>query len=432
MKLSNQPYKGTMDYLPEDFQKLKYIFDTWRKVASKYAYKEYLTPVLEHLEIYQAKSGEDINREMYLLEDSGGRKLAMRPEMTPSVTRLVTQFYNGAQKPIRLFSIANFFRGETPQKGRYREFWQLNMDIFGEISVYADLEIIQSALDLMLEFGAGKSQFILKLNHRKLINFLLENILEVSDENLKTEIVRKLDKYKKLSTEDFAKVLTELGLNENQITNIQSWMNSSFEELEDIYSSKGISEDLGFQETRFLLQTLQDLGYGDFVEYSTELIRGFDYYDGSIFEVFDLNPNFSRSLFGGGRYNGLANIFGSTEIPAVGYAPGSPISIFLDNWNLWPDFNDKITNIYVPLLLENPIQTFKLVQDLRQLNQDQNTIYELGTSITTFPKAITTANKRNFEKVILLGEDELAKGVYILKDMRSGGQEEVSLVNGTK
>lgn len=427
MKLSNQPYKGTIDYLPDDFQKLKYIFDTWRKVAEKYAYKEYLTPILEPLDIYEAKSGEDINKEMYVLEDAGGRRLAMRPEMTPSVTRLVTQVYNGIQKPIRLFSIANFFRGETPQKGRYREFWQLNMDIFGETSIYADLEIIQSALDLMLEFGAQKDQFILKLNHRKLINFLLEEILGVKDADLKTQIVRKLDKYKKLSKEDFTKVLNELGLSEDQIENIQKWMQSSFTDLEKEFSSKSITESEGYKETKFLLKTLEELGYGDFIEYSTELIRGFDYYDGSIFEVFDLNPNFSRSLFGGGRYNGLANIFGNTEIPAVGYAPGSPISIFLDNWNLWPDFNDKITNIYVPLLLENSLETFKLIQELRKINDNSNVIYELGSQITTFPKALAYANKRNFEKVVLRGEDELAKGVYLLKDMRSGEQEEIKI-----
>lgn len=427
MKLSNQPYKGTIDYLPDDYQKIKYIFDTWRKVAEKYAYKEYLTPVLEPLDIYEAKSGEDINKEMYVLEDAGGRKLAMRPEMTPSVTRLVSQVYNGIQKPIRLFSIANFFRGEAPQKGRYREFWQLNIDIFGESSIYADLEILQSAIDLMLEFGAQKNQFILKLNHRKLINFLLEEILDVQDTDLKTQIVRKLDKYKKLSKEDFTKVLNELGLTEDQIENIQKWMQSSFADLEKEFSSQAITESEGYKETKFLLKTLEELGYGDFIEYSTELIRGFDYYDGSIFEVFDLNPNFSRSLFGGGRYNGLANIFGNTEIPAVGYAPGSPISIFLDNWNLWPDFNDKITNIFVPLLLENPIETFKLIQDLRRINSDPNTIYELGSQITTFPKALAYANKRNFEKVILLGDEELSKGIYILKDMRSGEQEEINL-----
>ncbi len=426
-KLSNQPYKGCNDYKPEDFQKLKYIFDTWRKIATKYAYKEYLTPVLESIELYEAKSGEDIQKELFLLQDSGGRRLALRPEMTPSVTRLITQIYNGIPKPIRLFSIANFFRGERPQKGRYREFWQLNIDIFGDTSIYSDIEILQSALDLMIEFGAQKGQFILKFNHRKLIDYLLTEELDLVSEEMKTLIVRKLDKFKKLTSEEFISDLKEIGLIDKQIYAINNWMQVELIELQSRFPN--IKTNQGYIEVMQIYETLNYLGYGDFISYSTDLIRGFDYYDGSIFEVFDLNPNFSRSLFGGGRYNGLAKIFGSQEIPAVGYAPGSPISFFLDNWNLWPEFKDKIINIFVPIIGPNSeLKTLDLIKRLRQINNDEKNIYELGTSTFDLPKALTYANKRGFEKVIIYGENEQNREIYIEKDMRSGEQLKHSLV----
>lgn len=427
-KLSNQSYKGTNDYLPNDFQKLKYIFDTWRKISQKYAYKEYLTPVLENAEIYEAKSGEDIKKELYILTDAGGRRLTMRPEMTPSVTRLVSKVYNGVQKPIRLFSIANFFRGERPQKGRDREFWQLNIDIFGDKTIFSDIEILQSALDLMLEFGAQKDQFIFKINHRKLIDYLLVDILNIQDENQKIELVRKLDKYKKLSQEDFKQTLQNINLDENQIDIIKNWMNSTFDDLISNYPN--INSNQGYNEIKQIFEALEILGYKDYYEYSTELIRGFDYYDGMIFEVFDLNPEFNRSIFGGGRYNGLSKIFGVEEMPAVGYAPGSPISFFLDNWNLWPDFSDKTTNIYVPILFEdqNYIKTFELISKLRNLESNSNIIYELGTQKQDLSKALTYANKRNFEKIIIFGDKELCENKYLLRDMSSGTQEEIDLI----
>jgi histidyl-tRNA synthetase len=427
MKISNLPYKGCNDYLPNDFDRLKYIFDTWRKVAKRYAYKEYLTPVLENAEIYEAKSGEDIKKELFTLTDSANRRLALRPEMTPSITRLVTQIYNGVPKPIRLFSIANFFRGERPQKGRDREFWQLNVDIFGDNSIYADIEIIQSALDLMLEFGAQKDQFILKINHRNLINFLLENILQITDVNQKSNIIRKMDKFAKLNEEEFKNALKEFGLIEAQIDIVYKWMKSDFDDL--INNFPGIDNSTDYIELQRITSILDELGYKGLIKYSTDLIRGFDYYDGVIFEVFDLHPDFNRSLFGGGRYNGLANIFGYENLPAVGYAPGSPISFFLDNWNLWPDFKDKITNIFVPMLLLEDQNNFtlKLIAYLRKLEKSENTIYELGTSKMDLNKALNYANKRNFEKMIILGENELSRNIYIVKDMQSGNQAEYPL-----
>lgn len=155
--ITNQPPKGTYDWLPEEFKVRKYIFDTWREVCTSFGYQEYLTPLLEYADIYRVKSGEDVGgKELTIITDRGGRELALRPEMTPSVTRLVTKIYKETAKPIRLFSIANFYRNQAPQKGRNREFWQLNFDIFGTHSINADIEIIQVGIEIMKSLNQVK------------------------------------------------------------------------------------------------------------------------------------------------------------------------------------------------------------------------------------------------------------------------------------
>jgi histidyl-tRNA synthetase len=415
-KLSNEPYKGCPDYLPADLQKLQYIFSKFREVPLKYGYQEYLTPVLERAEIYEAKSGEDIKKELFTLEDSGGRRLCLRPEMTPSVTRLVTRVFGQETKPIRYFSIANFFRGERPQKGRDREFWQLNADMFGESSIYADLEVLQLAIDIMLAFNPPKNSFILKLNNRKLIDYLFDTILGIQDKDLKIEVTRKMDKYNKLSREEFETVLLDLGLSADQVKNVVFWMTLEFDQLEHKFPE--ITESVGYKEVQFLLGQLQKIGYGEYVTYAADLIRGFDYYDGTVFEMFDLNPSFKRSVFGGGRYNGLADIFGSQPIPAVGFAPGNvAVGIFLDNWNLWPDFTQDENIYFLPILQEDQVEkVYLLAKRLRSEGKE----VEMSTNVMPIPKALSYANKKGLKNVVIYGSNEIKFGSYKLKDMVTG------------
>ncbi|HTK03421.1 MAG TPA: HisS family protein, partial [Alphaproteobacteria bacterium] len=193
--MNNQPPKGTYDWLPEEFAVRKYIFDVWRQVCQRFGYQEYLTPLVEYADLYRAKSGEDVGGpELTVFEDRGGRELAIRPEMTPSVTRLVSQIYNAYPKPIRFFSIANFYRNEKPQRGRNREFWQLNFDIFGSDSFLSDLEILQMALEIMLAFGPPKKSFTLRINNRKLVNEILSDV----SADILPQVFRILDKFEKL------------------------------------------------------------------------------------------------------------------------------------------------------------------------------------------------------------------------------------------
>lgn len=415
-KLSNMPYKGCNDYFPSDFKRMQYIFSKWREVAVKYGYEEYLTPVIEQAEIYEAKSGEDLQKELYTFSDKAERRIALRPEMTPSVTRMVTRVYGREVKPLRYFSIANFFRGERPQKGRDREFWQLNADIFGENSLNADIEILLLAVDMMLVFNPPANSFILKLNNRKLIEYLFNEVLKIDDARLKIGVTRKMDKFDKLSREDFENELRNLGLSDTQIKCVVIWMTFTLDQLEIEFPD--IMNNQGYREICDIISLFTKLGKDKYLTYASNLIRGFDYYDGTIFEVFDLSGNFAKALFGGGRYNGLANLFGNENIPAVGFAPGQlPISIFLDTWNLWPDLKAGNEVYFLPILQEEGIaEVYKLGERLRS----EGKVIEMGTNVSSFSKAFAYANKKNVGYVVLFGTDEMRNGTYKIKDMKTG------------
>ncbi len=414
VKLSNQEAKGTSDWLPAEFSVRHYIFETWRRVCSSYGFQEYLTPLVESAEIYRAKSGEDVGgKELVTFTDLGGRELCIRPEMTPSVTRLVSKIYASSPKPLKLFSIANFMRNEKPQRGRNREFWQLNCDIFGSASLAADLEILQLSLDVMQAFGAPENSFTLRLNSRR----LLDNLLPVFGFNVKNKslVFRILDKYSKLSRDEFIRRLVEVGAEEESAQQLSEFMAGGEQEL----FAKALTENRELmaakQEIDFVLKQLQKLGYNQ-ARFDPTLIRGFDYYDGLVFEVFDNHPDNRRALFGGGRYNGLAELFGAESFPAVGVAPGDETTrLFLESWNLLPEIQDE--RYYLPLLsVELLSDTQRLAQVLR--SEGKNVLFAFEPQRPG--KALEFANKQGIDRVVIFGGDEKALGRYKIKEMKSG------------
>lgn len=423
--LSNQAPKGTSDWLPPELAIRQYIFATWRRVCLRYGFAEYLTPLVESAEIYRAKSGEDIGGpELITFQDLGGRELCIRPEMTPSVTRMVSKIYGASPKPLKLFSIANFMRNEKPQRGRNREFWQLNCDIFGSASIAADLEILQLALDIMREFKAPANSFTLKLNSRRFLETVFP-LFGLTINNSQT-LFRVLDKQQKLSAPEFIKRLQDLGASESQAQQINqfmsgqadAWLRQALLRSPELKAAKA--------EIDFVLERLNSLGYGAEIVFDPSLIRGFDYYDGLVFEVFDNHPDNNRAMFGGGRYNGLADIFGVDSFPAVGFAPGDEtVKLFLETWKLLPDFQDNLRSIiYFPLLsaeLLAPAQI--LASKLRQAGQAVFFAFEpqrLG-------KALDFANRQGFSQVLIFGSEEQAVGQYKIKNMTDGQEEIFSL-----
>ncbi len=425
--LSTQPAKWTQDRYPQEFQIRKYIFDSWRKVCLKFWYQEYLWPLVENAEIRKAKSGEDVwwseltmitNREWKISE------LALRPEMTPTVTRMVAKNYAQLAKPIRYFSIANFYRNERPQRGRNREFRQLNVDMFGSDSIYADVEILTLAISLMLEFNPPKWSWKLNINNRFIIDSILSEIWLSGD--IKQETVRLMDKREKLPQEAISEILLEKWLNQNQVNMLVEYMNSST--IQDLIKKfPSIQDSKWIQQTNFIIQSLNNLWYSEYLEFKPSLIRWFDYYDGVVFEIFDTHPDNKRALFGGWRYNWLSKIFIKDDIPAIWFAPGDETTkLFLESrWLIDPILNKtQIEKIYIPVL-EDSLQdeVFKLAMNFR--NYWKNVITGLETQ--KMIKAIQYADKQDYKFIVIFGEEEKEKWIYKVKNLKSWKEKEFKL-----
>lgn len=427
-QLPNTPPKWTADWFPEEFKIRKYIFDTWRSVCKSYGFEEYLGPLVESSDIWKAKSGEDVGgTELTQITNKEGKitDLAIRPEMTPTVTRMASRIWKETDKPLKWFSIANFYRNEKPQKGRNREFWQLNCDIFGETSVNSDIEILTLSLELMRAFHAPKESYRLRLNHRSLINAFFEKVLEIPDGEVRVHLMRLLDKYEKLSKNDFIQALEKLGIADG-FPAIETFMQvKNIQEIRKNFLL--LANDEHFREFEILIESLQSLGYTDEIEFSGSLIRGFDYYDGVIFEMFDANKENPRALFGGGRYNGLADIFGVKEgIPAIGFAPGDEtMKLFLEGHGLLEATqNSHSEKYYFPLLDDNLfLENQKIAQVLRLEGKKIHT----WLSVKKLQKALKYADKNNYSHVIIFGQEEKQKGIFIVKEMKSGEEKRETL-----
>lgn len=420
--LSNTPIKGTSDWFPEEFRIRKYIFDNWRKVCTSFGYEEYMTPIVENVEVYKAKSGDEVGGVELWTIDREDETYAIRPEMTPSVTRMVTRFYDSSPKPIRLFSIANFMRFQKPQRGRNREFWQLNFDIFGSEKIEADIEVLEMALEIMKSFNPPAGSFTMFVNDRVLIDYILSTECGIAEE-LRKDVVRLMDKSTKMSREDFGKSLLDVGVTDNGVNALMDFLSISVgEKLVERFPA--VADNLGFVRIMKILETLNLKGFGEWVKFQPNIIRGFDYYDGMVFEVFDNHPENNRSLFGGGRYNGLAGIFGSKSFPAVGCAPGDEtLKLFLESWDLLGNVKKEET-YYLPRFIGVSEEAFSnLARKLRTENRSLIT----GLEETGLMKSFEYGEKRGIDFLVIFGEEESAKGVYKLRNLRTREEVEFSI-----
>ncbi len=417
--LSSQPYKGTRDYYPADKRIQNYIFDTWKQVVRSHGYEEYGAPMLEPLEVYTAKSGQELAGEQtYTFTDRGGRTVAIRPEMTPSISRMVAAQRQELGYPARLFSIANFMRYERPQRGREREFWQLNTDIFGVEGAIAEAEIIGLASEIMKAFSATDDMFTIKINNRKLINFMMAQYLGL-DSPEALAMVKLFDRKDKISAEDFtaqAAAIFGEDLAESGLARVERLLDAkSMADLpEELRESSAVSE---VQE---LFTLLEAAGVKNAI-FDISLMRGLDYYTGTVFEVVDTDPQNNRSLFGGGRYDGLVGIFGAEPIPTVGMAPGlTTMELFLSTHSLLPELASS-TDIGVIVLGDSLKGALTLAARLRELDVN----IEVDISGRKLEKQMKAVLKKSVPFMLFVGEQELSDGVYSLKNTAT--EEELKL-----
>jgi len=419
-ELSPLPYKGTRDYYPEDKQLQNYIFEIWRKVCESYGYQEYGAPLLEPLDVYLAKSGQELaSDQTYSFTDKGGRIVAIRPEMTPSVSRLVAARRQEMPYPARLYSIANFMRYERPQKGREREFWQLNVDIFGVDSVLADAEIITISDQIMKSFGAKSDDYIIRVNNRNLINFMMAQYLGL-DSNRAHAMIKLLDRKDKIGRDEFLDQASQM-FDENQTENMKK-----LEKILDAKTMADLPEEIrnnsSVKEIQALF-TLLERADVKTVVFDSTLMRGLDYYTGTVFEVYDTSPDNNRSLFGGGRYDGLVGLFGAESLSAVGVAPGATVlEQFLNIHNLLPKFESK-TDAYVCVVGASQKGANYLAKALRESGLN----IEVDISDRKLDKQIKTADKKKIPYVIIVGEEEIAKSEYVIKNLETGAELRASI-----
>lgn len=418
--LSSQPYKGTRDYYPAEKRVQNYIFDTWKRTARSFGYEEYGAPTLEPLEIYAAKSGDELaNDQTYTFTDRGGRTVAIRPEMTPTISRMVAARRQELAYPARLFSVANFMRYERPQRGREREFWQLNVDIFGVDGALPEAEIIIMGAEFLKAFGARDDMFVVKINNRKVINFMMAGYLGL--DAIQSQLMIKLfDRKNKISNEAFRDQAIEIFGEEAAPKGLarisKLLMAKSMAELPE-----EIRENEAVKEVQELFTLLAQAGVKN-ATFDITLMRGLDYYTGTVFEFFDTSPDNNRSLYGGGRYDGLVGLFGAEPISAVGMAPGLTMTeLFLQTHDLLPTF-PSTTEVYIVVLGDTLKGAMELATRLRA--EGVNT--ELDITGRKVDKQLKTAVKKNIPFMLFIGEEELESGQYTFKDTASSKEEKLS------
>ncbi len=417
--LSSQPYKGTRDYYPEDKRIQNHIFDTWKKVVERFGYEEYGAPILESIDIYAAKSGQElVNEQTYVFTDRGDRTVAIRPEMTPSISRMVAARRQELAYPARLFSIANFMRYERPQRGREREFWQLNADIFGVDAIAADVEIITISDAILKEFGAKRGDYIIRVNNRKFIHYMMAEYLGL-DADGALRMTKLFDRRNKMTERDFEEQTLAI-LGDAQAADI--------EKVKQIITAQDIQslpEELqrasAIDEIKAVFEGLEHAGV-DGAIFDATLMRGLDYYTGTVFEVFDTHPENNRSLFGGGRYDGLVGLFGAEPISAVGVAPGATmIEKFLEVHDLLPE-NVSKTDLYVVVIGDALNDARRVAYELRQAGLN----VEIDITGRKLDKQIKTAVKKNIQYLLFVGEKDAESGEYSLKNVNDETEEKLS------
>lgn len=416
MKISTESYKGVRDFYPADKFIQNYIFKKIRQSVELFGYLEYDASVLESAELYKAKSGEEIvNEQTYTFTDRGGREVTLRPEMTPTLARMIAAKEKELTFPLRWYSIPNLFRYEKPQRGRLREHWQLNVDLFGVESNEADTEVISIASRILKDFGASEDMFVIKINNRKIINALYDGFSLSPEERYKTS--KLIDKKNKITEEVYMTALGE-AIGPEKAVELERTISSS----ERLLAYLG-DDNVHAKEIVDLIENLTARGITN-IEFSPTLMRGFDYYTGIVFEVFDTNPENKRSLFGGGRYDDLLDIFGARKIPAVGFGMGDvSVRDFLEVHNLLPEYTSS-SHVHICTLSskERPV-AHTLATSLR--------FEGINTSVDISDKKIGDqlkyASKQDIPYVVIIGEDEIKNGIFGVKNLKTGEERKLKI-----
>jgi len=417
------PVKGTRDFYPPEMARRNWIVDGWKKASLRNGFEEYDGPIFEYLTMYQVKSGQEIVEQLFSLQDRGGRELAIRPEITPTLARMVNQKINALPRPIKWFAVPRLCRAERPQKGRLREFFQWNVDIIGEDSGQADAEIIFTTLDYLRSVGLTTKDIQAKISSRRLLAAVLASI-GIPAERL-APLYAVLDKKPKLPPETFAALLAEQVPDAGQAGKVRDL--TALDSVDRIGEIAEPNEALvkAVDELRTVFDILSAMGMSEYCTFDPSIVRGLAYYTGVVFEVHDIAGEL-RAICGGGRYDNLLRDFGGPPIPATGMGMGDCVlEILLEERGLLEKQVPKRELEYFVALADPQMAkpVYEIVARIRSKGHSANFSYRQGG----LSKQLKEAAGQNARVCVIIGQEYKDRRQVVLKDMAAGAQELVDV-----
>ena len=414
----SQGVRGTRDFYPEDMRLRNWLFDHFTNASLLHGFEEYDAPVLEYEELYTRKQGEEITQQLYNFQDKGNRKVALRPEMTPSLARMVMARAGGLPMPIKWFSIPQCWRYERTQRGRGREHYQWNVDIWGTTEISADAELISVLVTFFEGIGLTAKDIVIRVSSRKVLEEVLGSLGMRGDVFAQTCVI--VDKMGKLSSDVIEEQLSGLGHDSEVITTIQSVlgikdMNGLQEALKD--------ESMAVSELNFLFDAIDSYGISEWVEFDASIVRGLAYYTGAVFEAHDKAGKF-RAICGGGRYDKLLSTLGGKDLPAIGFGFGDMVIMeLLAEKGLIPELVGDIDDTVIPLNSDLRNAAVMVAASLRNSGRTVDLVLEDKKMKWVFKHAERVGAKR----LVLLAPDEWSRKMVKIKDLDTGEESEISL-----
>ena len=414
-----QPVKGTRDFFPDEMRLRNWLFKVWRSVSEQAGFEEYDTCVLEHEELYVRKTGDEISKQLYSFEDKGGRRLSLRPEMTPSLARLVLQQEKSLSFPIKWFSMPQCFRYERMTKGRRREHFQWNADIIGQHEVVAEAEILMLLISACESMGLSTNDFRVFINDRRILNAILSqiNVPQV----LHSEVMVIMDKRDKIPPEALLKMLEKVRMTTKQVGQLNEYLSKS--DLEELRENLKNTE--GIEELQHLMKLMETAGYKNYLQFDISIVRGLSYYTGAVFEVNSPEKQ-HRAICGGGRYDSLLSTYGGETVPAVGFGFGDVVVLdVLKELERFPELPRKLDYTIIPFANEQIGTALKIAAKLRQYGST----VDCNFSMKKMKKMMQQAHESGAAKAILLFPDELSDDKVVIRDMQLHEQKPVRITD---
>lgn len=417
-----QSLPGFREFYPEAFSRRAHIFRSWRQTATAFGFAEYDAPVLEPLDLYKTKSGDEIEAQLFSFTDKGGREVALRPEMTPTVCRMVGAKANALKRPIKWFSIAEYYRYERAQKGRERAFFQFNADVFGEPGPEAETELIALLVQCLRAFGLTEEDFYVRLSDRNLWFFYLA-ALGLDDARIRA-MLSAVDRFEKAGDDAFKVYSESFGpvdpaLKQRVLAFLQIKTLSALEAMLDSIQSEQLASRLS--DWRKLLGNLDAMGLSKFVQVDLGVVRGLAYYTGFVFEAFDRKGEL-RAIAGGGRYNDLVAKLGGPDLPAVGFAIGDvTLGLLLEARGLMPTFV-QASDVYC--VIGGEVERKAAFADVHSLRAAGFRV-EYPLREIAFGKQFKAAAESGARLALIYGTDELARNVVKIRDLTQRSEFEI-------